>query len=113
LTAAIQQAAAPNGSDVNGVVSTSDLVKALNHRERRAILRSLLITAPASSKEIRRGTPGLQGNRMSFHFETLIATGAVVRGPRLDGYRESLYSPTEAVRAQWCRTVLKLTAEED
>jgi DNA-binding transcriptional ArsR family regulator len=94
--------AAPNRNDVSDLASTSDLVRALNHPTRRSILRFLLNTAPASSTAIRRGMPGLESNRINFHFETLVTTGAVTRHERQAGYRESFYSPTEAVRAGWC-----------
>lgn len=91
--------------------SAADLVKALNHPTRRSILRFLLKTSPASSTEVQRGTPGL--DRLNFHFETLVETGAVIRHEKQVGYRENFYSPSAAVRAPWCLTVLKLTTEED
>jgi DNA-binding transcriptional ArsR family regulator len=107
----MEKAVAPNGADVNGVVSTSDLVKALNHPTRRSILRFLLKKAPASSTEVRSATPGRE--RLNFHFEILVETGAVTRHEKRIGCRENFYSPSAAIQARWCLTVLKLTAKED
>lgn len=110
----IEAPVAPTQVDDAGThPSASDLVKALNHPSRRSILRYLLSRGPASSRDVQRGTPGLGGNRINFHFKILVTTGAITRRKRQAGYRESIYSLTEAARARWFLTVLNLTAAED
>jgi hypothetical protein len=71
-----------------------------------------LKSAPASSTEIRKEIASDVGNQLNYHLEILVDSGAVTREKRL-GFRQSFFSPTEAARAQWIATALKLTAAED
>jgi len=105
----------PSAFIADGVtaVPASELLGALNHPIRRNILRFLLASAPASSTEIRRSLSGPVGNNINFHFDILVAAGAVERGHKQVGYRENFYSPTDATSAAWFRTVLQLTEAED
>lgn len=99
--------------EAGSAATAGSLVRALNSPIRRSVLRFLLETAPASLNDIRRGTPGFVGNSLRHHLDLLVATGAVTREKKQTGYRERLYSPTEAIRAPWFLTVLHLTAVED
>jgi len=98
--------------EVRTSATAADLIRALNNPIRRSVLRFLQSNARASSTEIRRGIPGSVGNNLNHHLEILVTTRAVRRDKQA-GHRESFYTPTEAIRAPWCLTALKLSAEED
>lgn len=101
------------GEQAGNGPTAGGLVRALNSPVRRAALRFLLEKGPASVDEIRRAAPGVVGNSLGHHLKTLIATGTVTQGRKEAGYRERLYSPTDAIRVPWFLEVLQLTAAED
>ncbi len=102
-----------NNEDESSSANASALVKALNHPMRRALLRFLLKSGPASCGEARRAvTAYIAPNLVNFHLDILVKTGAAVREKR-PGTREIIYAYTDAVQAEWLQAVLKLTAAED
>jgi predicted transcriptional regulator len=75
-------ASTSEAQSVGGRASTADLVKALDHEIRRSILQFLLETAPASSKQIRRGVPGFAEKDLTYHLKILVTTGAVAKAKK-------------------------------
>ena len=90
----------------------SEIISALNHPIRRSSLRLLLEKGPTSATQIAARMLLVTRNNVRFRLDSLVAGGMAKRDKRADS-RESVYTPSEALRAPWIVAALKLTAGED
>jgi hypothetical protein len=98
--------------ETNSRAKASELIRALNHSIRRAVLRALLESGSASSTQIRALIPSVGGNNLNFHLDILVTSGAIAKEKRV-GCRENFFVPTKALQVSWLLTALHLTAVED
>jgi DNA-binding transcriptional ArsR family regulator len=93
--------------------AAADLIKAVNHPIRRAILRHLHRAGPCTASQVNQAIVTFADETaVNFHLKTLVKAGAVTRCTPSTG-RGSTFSFNEAACADWFMEVLKLTAGED
>lgn len=104
-----------SGDDIDLVFESraSDLIKALNNPIRRSILRHLLDVGAATAAQARAAvTEYASPTLVDFHLDVLVKAGVITRKiPQRR--RGSVYSCTDAARAEWVLTALALTALDD